>query len=144
MMFSTRVIRPLALGFALLLLLLVLVANIGLAGPWFGPLYDFPYGDKVAHFLLIGVLALLVSLGFSDRRVRVLGRFNLLRGSLILAGLVTLEEFSQLFQGARTFSLVDLAAGLAGIYLFGELGAALREKKQTDADEQITENTGGQ
>lgn len=52
---------------------------------------------------------------------------RLLKTSLFLGALVTLEEISQLFLVNRTFSLVDLAADYAGIFLFSELGAVLRK-----------------
>lgn len=119
-----KIFRPLAILFALLLVLLVLIADQGLAGILFGRLYDFPNGDKVAHFSLYGLLALLVSLGFPARRLPA--QYGPLISCLVLAVPVTIEEFSQAFFPGRSASLLDLAASLSGIVLLGELGAWLR------------------
>jgi polysaccharide biosynthesis protein VpsQ len=119
------VFRRLTLLFALILVLIVVSANLGLAREIFGPIYAFPYGDKIAHFLLMGTLAMLISLGFPNGRAGVLG-LKLLKGSLILAAIVTIEELSQEFLRNRNFSLFDLGANYAGIFIMGEVGAFLR------------------
>lgn len=118
-------IRRAALLFALFLGLVIVLANTGRVGAIFGWIYFFPEGDKVAHFLLWGMLALLVSLGFSTTRVQILS-IKVLKSSLIIAVPVILEEISQLFFPERSASLLDLAAGLAGVFLLGEMGAWLR------------------
>jgi hypothetical protein len=51
-----------------------------------------------------------------------------LKSSLVIAALVTLEEISQIAMSNRTFDLLDLIAGLVGIFLFGEIGARLTHK----------------
>jgi VanZ family protein len=53
-----------------------------------------------------------------------------LKGSLIVAVIVTLEEFSQLFLHNRGFSLVDLAADYVGIILFGQLAAYINAQHE--------------
>ena len=75
-----------------------------------------PYDDKLAHFFFVGALALLVNLSLARSSVT---RGKMLKGSLALAALVTLEEFSQMLFPARTFSWFDLAANYAGIACFG-------------------------
>lgn len=77
-------------------------------------LYAFPFGDKVGHFVLVGLLALAVNVLLSRRWVR-LGAWSVLLGSVLVALGITLEEFSQTFFSARTFSLVDLAFSYLGI-----------------------------
>lgn len=119
--------RPAAIGFALLLVALVILANLGVAGEWFGFLYNFPNGDKIAHFLLMGTLSLLLSLGFPTARVRIFS-LPLLKSSLIFAGVVALEELSQSLFPNRSASLLDLAASIAGILVMGELGALLKHR----------------
>jgi hypothetical protein len=44
-----------------------------------------------------------------------------------LAGLITLEEFSQLIFKTRTFDLLDLACSLAGVTIFGTLSVWLNQ-----------------
>jgi polysaccharide biosynthesis protein VpsQ len=86
-------------------------------------LYAFPYGDKVGHFCLMGGVSFCVNLALGGRKV-FWRRIGLALGSLLVSGLVTLEEFSQIFFAMRTFDLLDLSASLLGIWLLG--GAAVR------------------
>ena len=123
---ATAVFRILTVIFIFILILIIAAANLGLARELFAPIYSFPHGDVVGHFALMGTLSLLVSLGFPTQRTQI-GPLHLLRGSLILLGLITLEELSQIFLDNRSFSLLDLSANYAGILLFGELGAQLRK-----------------
>jgi polysaccharide biosynthesis protein VpsQ len=79
-----------------------------------------PYGDKAGHFLLMGLFSLLVNLALSCRKIKV-GTLYLLLGSIIVALVVTLEEFSQIYVRYRSFDPVDLLFDYAGILLFGLL-----------------------
>jgi hypothetical protein len=120
-------LRWLAFLFAIFIVLVILLADLGWIGRVFGWLYNYPNGDKVGHFVLMGILALLASLGFPTARVRL--RFiNFLKSSLIIAVLAMLEEFSQMFFPNRTASLLDLAASLTGVLMLGELGAMIKQK----------------
>lgn len=81
-------------------------------------LYAFPFGDKVGHFVLMGLLAVAVNLLVPVRPVRLgISRWTVLLGTLLVALGITLEELSQLLFRARTFSLVDLAFSYAGIFV---------------------------
>lgn len=71
-----------------------------------------PHGDHAAHLLLMGSLALVVSLAIGPRRVTPLA---IPLGCAIVMTLVTLEELSQLFLARRTFDLLDLAADAIGV-----------------------------
>jgi len=55
----------------------------------------------------------LKTLSFAGQRI--------LWGSLLVAVIVSTEEFSQMYIPSRTFSLLDLVADYAGILLFGRL-----------------------
>ncbi len=83
-----------------------------------------PHDDKIAHFFLIGGLALLVNLSLSLSRVSI-GKLNILKGSLIIFVVMTLEEFSQVFFPSRSFSLLDLFSGYAGVFCFGHVATYL-------------------
>jgi hypothetical protein len=120
-----NLIRRAAILFALFLVLIIVLANTGRVGDVFGWMYYFPNGDKVAHFLLWGTFSLLVSLGFPTKAVP-LWHLNVLKSSLFVSIPVILEEISQFFFPGRSPSLLDLAAGLVGVFLFGEIGARLR------------------
>ena len=99
------------------IILIVVLADAGKLG-FLGVVYEFPYGDKVGHFVLFGMLAFLLDLTFfqalphADRK-----RVTVIIG-LILALLIGLEEFSQKFIPLRTFSLFDLSASYMGVIFF--------------------------
>ena len=111
----------LAILFALLILLIIILADIGALPPSLRLLKDLPYGDKIGHFILYGILTLLVDLALfrslppqSPKRVAV-------TIGLTLALLIGLEEFSQQYFANRTFSLGDLAASYLGVIFFSWL-----------------------
>jgi len=108
--------------FIVVLLLIVLVANLGYGPQVFSFVYLIPGGDKVGHLILMGLLSFLVNLSLLASKVRIFS-VNFLKGSLIVMGVVTLEEFSQLFLKFRGFSLVDLLFDYGGIFLFGYFAA---------------------
>lgn len=121
-MTTPRIFRAAALFFTLFIIGLIITADFDLAARLFGFLYAYPYGDAVAHFFLLGTLSLLVALGFPWGRA-VFGPVRPLKTCLVLAALITVEEISQHFLPNRTFSLIDLSANYAGIFLLGEIGA---------------------
>ena len=79
-----------------------------------------PGGDKLGHFLLMGLFSFLLNVSLSCRTVRVTSA-RVLLGSAVVCAAVTLEEFSQIFVRYRTFDLVDLFFDYAGIWAFGRL-----------------------
>ncbi len=87
-----------------------------------------PFGDKIGHFCLTGIFSLLVNLAFGARTLQI-WKINILLGSLLVALVVALEEFSQiLISDRRTFDLYDLLADLAGIFIFGEIARLVCRK----------------
>lgn len=96
-----------------------------------------PYGDKIGHFVLFGIFAFLANLSLGVRSVGI-GKLRYLLGSLIVLVIITFEEFTQIFMRGRTFSLIDLLCGYAGVLVFGEIarityrkfftGKSLRQK----------------
>ena len=82
-------------------------------------IYAFPNGDKLGHFGLFGALNFFLTRAFlSSLPTRPRGWVTLSVG-LILSLAITLEEFSQMFFSARTFSLLDLFASLIGVVVGG-------------------------
>ena len=103
--------------FGLFIILIIVLADTGKLGI-LGIIYTIPYADKVGHFILYGILTLLINLTLfrsvdpqRRRRVAVIS-------SLILALLIGLEEFSQQNFPHRTFSLGDLSASYLGVVFF--------------------------
>jgi len=84
-------------------------------------LYDFPNGDKAGHFVLFGLLNFFVTRAFLSTLLdRPQGWVTLSIG-LILAFLITLEEFSQKYFSSRTFDPFDLLGSFLGLFLGGWL-----------------------
>lgn len=113
---------------------LVIVAIVVLADTQrlgiIGRLYEFPGADKVGHFVLYGVLSLLVNLVTLERWKRLgVWRVALLTSAL-LAALIGLEELSQNLFPARTSSWADLAAGYLGVALFAGVAVWIRLKRR--------------
>lgn len=105
------------------------IADSDAGKPIFSILKIVPDSDKALHFLLIGMLAFFINQNMKNKTVR-LWSIELLVGSLIVTGIFTIEEFSQLFLVNRRFSLADMFANYAGIFLFGKL-SLLKEYFET-------------
>ena len=106
-----------AAAFGVFLITIVVLADAHHLG-FLTRLYDFPYGDKVGHFLIFGLLSLLVNLAVLERRPAQERRRAVLRTSIVLALLIGLEEFSQRWFPGRTSSWTDLAASYLGVASF--------------------------
>ena len=104
-------------------------ADRGALPGWVGVLMTLPGMDKLGHFVLVGALAWCVNFGLSWRRLRLFSR-ELLLGSLLIFGLVTLEELSQAFLALRDFSWFDLAANYLGIFAAGLFASQPKDEKQ--------------
>jgi polysaccharide biosynthesis protein VpsQ len=103
--------------FTLFIILIIVLADAGKLGI-LAILYRLPYADKWGHFILYGLLALLVNLTLfrsvpSQRR-----KWLVMFSSVVLALLIGLEELSQQNFSNRTFDLVDLSASYLGVIFF--------------------------
>jgi VanZ family protein len=114
-----------AILFALFIILIIVLADAGRLGI-FGILNQIPFGDKAGHFILYGILILLIDLSrFRSQPARSRLQITLASGG-ILAALIGLEEFSQQFFAKRSFDLVDLTFSYLGVMFFSWL--AIRTK----------------
>lgn len=110
--------------FTFFILLIIVLADLGKFSTLF--IMRFPYADKAGHFILYGILTLLINLSlFRSLPLRSRTRLIIFSG-LILALLIGIEEFSQQYFADRTFSLSDLTASYLGVSFFSWL--ALRTK----------------
>jgi VanZ family protein len=105
--------RSMVLLYALMVLAIVVIADLGALGPWVQGLRAIPFGDKVAH------LALAAGLGFGAAsmrgpRLRV-GALSISWATPFVVVVATLEELSQQFIPSRSYDLADLAADFVGI-----------------------------
>lgn len=100
-------------AFVAFLALVILAANRGWAAGWFALVHALPGGDKLGHFVLMGILAFLLPHALLATGLPV-GRKGVVFLLLTAALLIAAEEFSQIFLARRTFSSADLAADYAG------------------------------
>ena len=77
--------------------------------------YDYRHGDKVAHFLLYGLLSLLVNLAVMHLMPRQRPERVALLTSLGLALAILVEELFQVWFPSRSPDSYDLVAGFAGV-----------------------------
>ena len=109
--------KTLAVLFTLFIVLVIVLANRGQLGI-LGWLNRIPFGDKAGHFILYGILTLLVDLALFRSLRHSSRRLLALRVALILALLIGLEEFSQQYFPNRSFDLVDLTFSYLGVIFF--------------------------
>src|SRR5690606_3735337 len=110
--------KYIAAFFTLFIIIVIVLADRDAIPPFIKVLYDFENGDKLVHFILFGLLIFFITLAFIALPNRVASRVALSVG-LILALIVTAEEFSQQFFSARTFDLIDLSASFVGLLVGG-------------------------
>lgn len=123
---ARSLMKYLAIAFSAFILIVVILADRDAIPPVIQALYDFPYGDKLGHLILFGLLTFFLISAFISRFSLHPQRTAFLVG-FILALLIAAEEFSQQYFSARTFDLVDLSASYAGLIIGGWV--ALRLKK---------------
>jgi hypothetical protein len=104
---------PLSL-FAGFLCWIIYDANTGASNLFFRFAASLPWGDKLGHFVLFGILTLFTNfaLGF---RLFQLRRIKLPVGSLIVLVFACAEELSQWSNVNRNFDFIDLTCGILGI-----------------------------
>jgi polysaccharide biosynthesis protein VpsQ len=118
-------IRWIAVGFAIFLAMIIILADYRHLPSFITMLYSFTYGDRVGHFVLFGLLSFLLRIAFPVPCFRALKR-NIPVLTLILALFIVAEEISQIFIPARTFSWGDLLASLTGWGLGWGIGCWVR------------------
>lgn len=72
-----------------------------------------PYGDKIGHIVLYGIMAFLLNYGFEGEKW-----FKIQIGSIIVLVFSILEEISQAYFPSRSFDLSDIMASIVGIIIF--------------------------
>jgi len=107
----------LAILFVLFIAFIIVLADTDNLGV-LGFINQIPYGDKAGHFLLFGILTLLLDLTFIRSLPNRDPKLVALLVGLILALLIGAEEYSQQFFNSRTFSLLDLAFSYLGLIFF--------------------------
>lgn len=122
-----RFLVLLAIGFFGFIGWVIYLANTGQKSVFFDLVAAIPYGDKLGHFFLFGLLTLFINLAFKFK-ASVIGGVKIYWAALIVFTFVLLEEFSQYFIATRSFDLVDLLADLSGIVFFCIVSTFLSKK----------------
>ncbi len=114
-----------AIFFGLFLIGIVILADVGDLG-WIKKIYDFPFGDKLGHFILFGLLSLLVNLSLMQEHPAWDQRRVAAAASLAIIILIGLEELSQNWFATRSADPWDWLAGCAGVTLFAWLAVRIK------------------
>ena len=101
-------------AFAVFLLIVIILTDTGRLG-FLGFIYAFPYGDKAGHFILYGILSLLLNLTFLRSLRHRPSRLVAVSVTLLLALAIGLEEWSQTLVPERTPDWVDLMFSYLGV-----------------------------
>ena len=111
MLKSLRFIMP--FSFFVVIIYIIFLANTANYNMGFAMVQSIPYGDKLMHALLYGVMAMLLNYGLGYRE---LGWFQL--GAVVVLGFAIIEECTQYFIPNRSFDLFDIVADIVGVVLF--------------------------
>ena len=105
------------LGFFIFIAFIIYLADTANHNFAFRLIGHIPYGDKLMHALLYGIMALFLNFGVKYKSYKWLG-FNMQLGAVLVLVFATIEEISQYWLPSRTFDLVDLLADFFGVILF--------------------------
>jgi len=117
----------LAILFSLFILLIIVLADVGILARYLNFLQSFPFGDKLGHFILYGILTLLIDLSLFRSRPHQDRKSIAVKSGLILALLIGLEEVSQQFFARRSFDLLDLTFSYLGLVSFSWLAVKIKK-----------------
>ena len=103
--------------FTVFIILIIVLADSGKLGI-LRVVNQIPGGDKVGHFVLYGILTLLLDLTFIRSLPNRSPKLIVVLTGLVLGCIIGLEEYSQQFFSKRTYDLVDLTFSYVGVIFF--------------------------
>jgi VanZ family protein len=112
--------------FTLFILIIIVLADLGKLGILH--VLTAHNLDKVGHFVLYGILTLLIDLTFIRALPKRSLKLLVVSIGLILAVLIGAEEFSQNFFPHRTFDLIDLTCSYLGVIFFSWLALKINRR----------------
>ena len=122
-------LRTITVCYALLLAVVLVMADSGMLRGLMSWLHFVPYADKVCHFLLVGGLSFLLTatLGWHHPRYR----YRLAAMTIVaVCAIGCVEELSQILLTTRRFDTRDMLCNVAGAWCLG-LSALLLPVQQT-------------
>ena len=112
---SLRLLSFAAAFFFGFILWIIVVSDTGGPNVLIDGVRVIPYGDKLGHMGLYGILAFLVSLSLKPRKKKY---FGLPLGCALVLTFALLEEFSQyFFPSTRMLDIQDALADIVGVYV---------------------------
>ncbi|MBU6950529.1 VanZ family protein [Hahella sp. HN01] len=121
-----------ALGFLAFILWIIYLADTGGASIFFDFVQSIPYGDKLGHFCLFGVLTLAANFAFKTKHLK-LGPIPLYVGALCVLTFAIGEELTQAFFPSRTLDITDVMADVASIAFFSWVTLLLSANKAAES-----------
>lgn len=112
-----KLISIISVAFIMFITWIIYLANTAQNSIFFELVASIPYGDKLGHFCLFGLLTLVVNFAFKLKSYTLIS-FNIYVGSTVVLFFVLLEELSQYFIPSRTLDITDLLADVVGIITF--------------------------
>ena len=110
-------IKGAAISFTLFIFLIIYTADTGGTIIFTKMIRFLPYPDKWGHFILFGILTLLINMALQYKRVSIFNKTVYL-GTIIIAVFAIIEELSQGLLATRSLEYLDLIADGFGIVLF--------------------------
>jgi len=100
------------------------------------PKIDFPYIDKIAHFVEYFILGALLVRAFANTSAKTNFKIILLLSILIASAYGILDEFHQRFVSGRSPEIFDIFSDIIGS-LFGTLLSIHKEKGDRAIDKTV-------
>ena len=101
---NLRVLLP--LGFFIFILFIIYLADTANYNFAFAMIKHIPYGDKIMHLLLYGLMALSLNYGLNFKSYKIIG-FNMQLGAIIVFIFAIIEEGTQYYIPSRTFDIYE-------------------------------------
>lgn len=86
--------KYLAILFSLFIIAIIVLADLDALPPFIRAIYDFPFGDKLGHLILFGLLNFILTLTFLRALPNRTSYRVVLSVGLVLAAAIAAEEFS--------------------------------------------------
>mgnify|MGYP000747398890 CR=1 FL=1 len=99
---------------------IIYLANTSQNSVFFEFVASIPYGDKLGHFCLFGLLTLAANFAFKLRFFTIIS-CKMYMGAIVVFLFALIEELSQHFISNRTLDAIDLFADVIGIITFSFL-----------------------
>lgn len=134
-----KIIPYLSISFFGFILWVIYLANTGQQSIFFQLVASIPYGDKLGHFCLFGLLTLAANFTFKLKSYQLFS-MSIYQGSLLVLAFVVIEECSQFFIATRTLDAMDLLADFIGILFFNIVTKYLSQNEALIAEESKLKN----